>query len=247
MNLDVTDEELTAYLDGEGDDARNREIERLLETDEDLQAQIAELMVDKVAIKDAFNLLEPNTLDLPVETTAPKPSFLSKLAPLQWAAGILLGIAVGWGVTQVTQITESTNWQMAVAEYQVLYTTATLEPIEPTPAELENQLVRVADALNKDFDLDVLSSVDALEYKRAQVLEFEGKPLIQFAFLDGTGVPYALCVIKAFGSSVSKAVFQEMEGMQAGTWSKDGFDYILIGGKDKTLISDAVKQFSSGI
>ena len=72
-----TDEDLTAFLDGEADDALRAEIEAALETDAALGARIAELDIPLVPIAEAYTALlatAPPMPELPDIAVAPAPT-----------------------------------------------------------------------------------------------------------------------------------------------------------------------------
>lgn len=77
-----------------------------------------------------------------------------------------------------------------------------------------------------------------------QTLGFEGRPLMQLTFLSKFGDPIALCIIRSRNTETQGIVVNEMRGMLAASWSKDGYEYLLIGGRDEALIRNAASEFA---
>ena len=84
-----------------------------------------------------------------------------------------------------------------------------------------------------------------VDYKRAQILNFEGRTLIQLAFVTGNGEPMALCILRTDEAAQNKPAQSVMEGMQSAYWSHVGYEYLLIGGADAALVKRLADSFAS--
>ncbi|MEP3275144.1 MAG: hypothetical protein ABJN26_08395 [Stappiaceae bacterium] len=243
-----SDEELTAYLDGESDTVVLADIEHALKQDSTLRARLEGLSLDKQKLKQAFELLldaAPDAPDLEPAGELPVDRTVFGFLHLVAAAAVALMIGVGAGLLMTGD--RAGDWRDNVAAYQALYANGTLAHIKQPEEAASAELARVSSAIGKDLDLSVINAPDQLDYKRAQILHFQGKPLIQLAFLSKVGEPVALCVIQLDDTANSKPVFQEMQGMQAASWAKDGYAYLLIGGDDPELIESAAEEYSKRI
>src|SRR5215470_1159736 len=128
-SVPITDEELVAYLDRELDPERCREIEAALAHDELLAARLARLDIDTEAIRAAFGAVADAAPVGELRTRLERAALPSRRAR-QWprvAAALILGVGLGLGLNHVFD--GSKSWRVAVADYQVLYTTATLASI----------------------------------------------------------------------------------------------------------------------
>ena len=242
---DFSDEELTAYLDGETEHAPVQRIERALDRDHSLKERLEALSVDKTRLKTGFDALLDAAPDAPT-LTAPEHQDAPK-SPMAWrstAATALICLMVGSGAGYMFAPQPDTGWHSFVAAYQALYVNATLSPIERSEPVALAELERVSQALGKDLELAAFQQHDQLDYKRAQVLGFKGRPLVQLAFLSKVGAPIALCIIKADGGS-AEIVTSTMQGMHTAAWAKGGYKYLLIGGTDAGLIENAAKHFAA--
>ncbi len=242
-----SDEELIAFLDGETEHCPADAITMALATDSILAARIEALSLDINQMKGAFSGM--------LASAPAAPDFLnsvpSKPAPnYGWAAmaaTILMALGIGFGAGKFSFQQPNTGWKSYVASYQALYSTETLASVNVSKTDKEQQLVRVSSAIGKSIDLSALSVDESIDYKRAQILNFKGKPLIQLAFLSDTGVPYALCILRTENGNPSSIEMQDLENMSSASWSRDGFNYLLIGGHDEEVVSKLAQKYAKTI
>jgi len=242
-----TDEELTAFLDGEADDVLHAEIDAALEQDPSLGEQLAALDVPLAPIAEAYEALlqdAPPMPALPEPTTAPAPAARGRWA---WgvgtfatglAAGLAVAVFTGFGTPEPAP----RGWVSFVASYQALYTSETLAIADPSPDEAAMQLASVSDALG--LDLRGLPEARNLTFKRAQVLGFNDKPLVQIAFARADGTPVALCIIPA-GPDAKPVNMGQAEGMELARWNTPGFGFLLIGGTDNAPLQQEAETFQN--
>jgi len=242
-NGPFSDEELTAFLDGELDDARAEAIALALETDVDLQAQLAALEVDFAPIRAAFDdmLGDAPDIALPVVTPARSVS-----RPLLAASIVALGVgfAAGWFAVPAPEV-EKPGWLAVVASYQKLYAAETLEGVAPEAATISREVAAVSEGLGRNFDAGKLE-LAGLSYRRGQMLNFNGKPLAQFMYQTADGTPIALCAIKS-GAGDKAVGGKVIDGLQAAIWRKDGFAYLVIGDASEAEILGFAKGFADQI
>lgn len=235
---DLSDDELlTAYLDGELSDEDRARVEAALADDADLQARLADLDIPLNTLRDAMDQVlneAPHMPVLPARRTAPR------AVPLAITGGALAaGVAIGaLLMTSLTPAPKAPGWIDYVAAYQVLYSTETLEAIETDPEMQTAELETVSETVGRS--LNAARSIPGLDFKRAQILGFKGKPLAQLAYLSEGGVPLALCVIASTNDADIKQM--EREGLQAASWSDGQFAYLLIGGQDAALIEETARR-----
>ncbi|WP_298835800.1 hypothetical protein [uncultured Roseobacter sp.] len=232
-----TDEELVAYLDGEADHAPVALIDAALERDPVLRQRVRALGLDTLALRAGYEtLLNPAPASIPAMQTTGNGWLRSTsvAAGIALAAGIAIGVLIPGG--------KDDGWTEYVAAYQALYSSSTLSHISPVPSDQQRELARVGAAIGKPIDLARLTAFPDAEYKRAQVLSFDGRALVQLAFLTSTGEPLALCIIRSDNVPAGQPDTREMEGMHAAKWSDGTYEYLLIGGSDDALI----RRMSSG-
>lgn len=241
----ISDEQLTAYLDNEMDEDTAKDITRALKHDLELQDRIANLNVDKSDLVTAFDgLLEHAPASPKPETQEATTDTFSRFASL--AATVLICLSLGWTANNYfDKSTPQLKWRDYAAAYQALYINRTLSHIQQSDSTKLDELKRVSMALGKDIALDGVNNFEELDYKRAQILGYQGQPLIQLAFLSPVDAPIALCIMRV-GQQPRQAVkLHEREGMSSASWRKEGYAYLLIGGTDNALIERAAHAFSA--
>ena len=246
MGNRFSDEELTAFLDGEKAHTPFREIEKALETDEELQRRLQSLDINKNDIAKSMDMLLENTPEAPAfETQAPANEnsgwFRNSMIAACAASLIIFSGIVGYSIPD----RQVDSWREYVAAYHYLYITSTLSSVDSSTEVAIAELETVGDAIGKQFQLENLKQFAGLEYKRSQILGFEGKPLAQLTFLSKMGTPIALCIIRS-GSNEQEAISDAtMEGMASASWARDGYEFLIIGGKDQVMIEEAAKHFAA--
>lgn len=237
-----TDEELVAYLDGEEEHAPVAAINAALKEDALLRQRLDQLHVDKQAIADGFAALLAQDRPTPVlpEVRVTRGYGMGSLA-LVASLALAIGLGSGAYLTRAPQ----PGWLAYVAAYQALYSTETLSHIQVDAAAQQVELDRVAVAIGKMLTPAELDMLPGAEYKRAQVLSFNGKPLIQLTFLTDSGDPLALCIIRSNTGRGAQPAVSQMEGMSAAVWGRDGYEYLLIGGQDDAQIEDYAQVLST--
>lgn len=243
MSNRFTDEDLTAFLDNECEAELAARIASALESDAELRARLDELKLDKDELSAAFEVLTPSAVsidDLPTPYMQPRfiQSPLSKVA-----AGLVLGVMLGAAAVMFAPNSKEDDWRQVIASYQALYTTETLAFVDQTETEMSQELLRVSAAIEKTIELANLNAISELSYKRAQVLAFQGQKVIQLAFLDEAGQAFALCITRSDQTSSSGLRLSSLEGLEAASWTGDGYNYIFIGGQDRAFVSDAAQNF----
>lgn len=247
----ISDEELVAYLDGALDMARRKEIDAALEQDESIAARLGALDFDKAAVFAAFEAIAKAVpRDLPrsqIYAKIAKPHF-SPGAKSQWlkiAAALLVGLGVGWGVGRLDGQDPNKDWRMAVADYQRLYATSTLSHIADNVVTEREEVAAVANKLGLPIKLEQLYLAD-LKFKRAQLLEFDGRFLAQFAYLDPDGVPLSFCVTHS-NRPDSPVHVNRLRGLSAASWDKNGYGFILIGAAPAEALRQVAVALSGAI
>lgn len=228
----MTDEHLVAWLDGVADAARRDEIEAALAQDPRLGARLADLDIDTGAVRAAFDAVAAAA---PVERLRARLDGLAVRTPrrrigVRWlaiAAALVMGAALGYVAGSSDLVRPARSWHVAIADYQALYTAATLAAVAADPAKQRSDVDTVAARLGLPVGLEALQ-VPGLEFKRAQILSFKGRPLAQFAYVDQRGEPVAFCATPTGDrdSAVSPGRFR---GLEAAFWSRNGYGFIVIG------------------
>lgn len=238
-----SDQDLSAFLDGEADEAVSQAITEATATDAAVQARLDELRAGEAAFAAAMQSAlsaAPEMPDLPVVT--PKP------ANFPWRAG-LSGVAIGAiaaiGLTWSNWQQPEMGWKDVVANYQSLYVTETLAQVDQPMVEQQADLRRLSETLG--IDLTALPQVEGLSFKRAQQLGFNGRPLAQLTFLTADGGPVALCILQTNGESSDQIAASVLRGMDTYNWTDNGYGVLLIGPKGDTSLENAAESFRNAL
>jgi len=248
---DITDEMLTAFLDGEADPETSKIIDELMTRDPALAARLDALKIPMPSIRKAFDqameaapterldeLLEGRSSD---RTEQDKRPWLKRTIPVALVASILalvIGLATG---RMILPPDSSEDWRVAVAEYQALYDRDTLVSINPDPIDAENAIQSVAAKVGAPIRPETLASLNRLTFKRAQILRWGSAPLAQFAFLSDGGEPFALCVTPASDGDQPIAN-KKLKGLATSSWAQGGVAYMVIGGGDPAFAAALAEQ-----
>ncbi|SEF12644.1 Transmembrane transcriptional regulator (anti-sigma factor RsiW) [Rhizobiales bacterium GAS191] len=119
------------------------------------------------------------------------------------------------------------DWRQAVAEYISLYAADTLADIRDDAASRERELAMVGNKLGVVLPMDQLS-LPGLTIKWAQLLQYDGKPLGQIAYLDPRNAVVALCIY-ADGRPDTAQGDEQRAGLNIVHWSSRGRAFMLVG------------------
>lgn len=227
---------LTAYLDGELEPAARLLLEARLQSESGLRRRLELLEDARRGIAPAFDALlgvapvdrlQALLADVQRQRAhnAQKRRIWRPAAMAAAIALLLLGGSVGFLVSTLMPH-EAPGWRQVVAEYQVLTTADTLAAIPDDPAFVGAEVAAASAKLDLPLDTQQLTLPDAA-LKRAQMFEFRGRPLAQFAYLAPEG-PVALCIINN-GRPDADLAYEEREGSSIVFWTKDGRGYMVIG------------------
>lgn len=228
----ISDEDLVAYLDDALDGARRKDVERAMEQDQSLRDRLSVLDIDKGELRAAFEMA---TAEAPVDRlrlhlAGHALRMRSGRARSQWfkvAAAAIVGVGLGYAIGVGTIDDKPKSWQFAIADYQSLYVTATLASITGDPVAQRGEVALVGATLGLPITFEALQ-VSGFDYKRAQLLQFKGAPLVQFAYLDQAGRPTAFCAMRT-GEADSPIRTGAFHGLPAAFWTKNGYGFIVIG------------------
>jgi anti-sigma factor RsiW len=244
-----SDEELTAFLDGEFDHTPAEQIKTALKSDAALNDRLMRLKIDREVMMSAFSSLSSLAPDYE-ETTQAKANSknngfdFTKLSKI--AATIIVAMSIGFGLSHITHRPGTKIWHDYVAIYQTLYTTETLAHIQQSETSALPELKRVLSAIEKDIDLSELTSIQNLDYKRGQLLAVNNMPIVQLAYLSGS-TPVALCIMKSRLGKAYRPQIGTMHNLNSAHWSDGKHDYLLIGAIGNQSITTTAEHFVNSI
>lgn len=267
-NFSVTDELLTAYLDGAVSEQEQADLEAAFEADPELAQRLEALQVPDGIFASAFDMDAMDAPQMPealrakiaaaAPAMAPVPPFPPSAAtpvvantnkaprfawPMAIAASFALGMvmATALGPKDSTDLASATpGWVETVASYQALYTTETLSGTVQDRTVSSAILARARDELG--VDLTGALDIEGLTFKRVQVLAIDGAPLIQMAYLDAEGRPFAFCLTRRDDAD-QDALSKMSWDLATSSWVEDGVGFVLVGGEDTDRVGEIAQQF----
>ncbi len=225
MSGEFSNEDLTAYLDGEADADLSRAIEDAVAQDPALADRLAQLHLDADQLRQAFDGMLAGAPAMPdlqsVPTAKPSRPWLGIAAAAVICAGV--GFAAGQWQKPVPD-----GWQDYAAAYHRLYVPDTLNASVFSPTELGAQLQRVGAAVETSFADPIYAQTPQVTLKRAQILGYETASIAHLAYTTSDDVPIALCVTKRSSITADTQVHMR-KGVQSLSWVTDGHEFLLLG------------------
>jgi hypothetical protein len=129
-----------------------------------------------------------------------------------------------------------------VVSYQRLYVPETLAGLVTPNAESLDLL----DRFGRDHGLRLhrVPDLQPATFKRAQILGFNGQPLLQMTFSDAGGQPVALCVTMT-GEADSPPSWQAAEELEVVTWTMGGNRFVLVGTTSRDVLNVVLQEFTA--
>lgn len=237
-----SDEQLTAFLDGELPQQEMARIEALANEDEEVAARIEFLANGSMPFREAFaplldeapkDRLEAMLAAIPAPAAAAKTE-RSAITRRGLFGALAASLAVGiiadrayLGIGRNLGRDEGSEWRSVVAEYIALYTPDTLAGPVP-PADVQTaQLARVDSKLGLNLSPEAVA-LPGVDFKRAQLLEYDDHPLAQIAYLDPETGPMALCIVRS-EKGAKEPDIEGRKGMNVIYWSTATHAFMLIG------------------
>lgn len=230
--MTFSDETLLAYLNGALDEEQSRALEAAVEEDVDLEQRLMSLDPFAPVVQQVFEKLPAETpqIDLPPPASPSRAGGFLRLVAV--AAGTAIAaVGLTFWATRPAEL----GWAQQAALYQSLYVPETIAPLDNSGTSLDMQFEMAEAKLGRSLNRETLEALPGLELKRAQILSFKGKPLIQVVFADEQGQPFAFCVIRQGPAAPDKEVRQAvLSGLSTATWAQDGYGYMLLGNSPQT-------------
>ena len=253
-NQPVTDADLVAFVDNRLSPERREAIVSLARQNPAIASRIAVLTDGTPVLGEAFKPLlsgMPPELeqrlrqraweqDMVPEPTGTRPTRRWFTMGLATAASFAIGAVAGGLLMQ--RRSGSDDWREAVAQYHALYGMATTAGLNPSPDDINQQMAIVGQALGRPLPR-IAETLPDLNFKRAQVLEFEGAPLIQIVFETADRIPVAFC-LKRSRDMVKSPSLETQNGLALASWTRDGVDELVVARLPQQQIKDLAQRLA---
>ncbi|MFB2550616.1 anti-sigma factor family protein [Ensifer soli] len=246
---------LSAYLDGEVNEAEKTELAQMIATDEDARRIYETLQAGSAFGNAAFEdfLHDPVPLALVRRikqgpgitpktervTAAVARPVRRKLWPKALAAslalvaaggvaGFLIGATRGDGAGPA-QVAQTRNWLDDVADYHRIYASQTRRRLVEAPASEKADIEPwLAASVGVPFRVPDLSA-QGLTFEGARLLVAASKPVAQLLYRDVDGEIFGICFVKSAGADtdgISESIRDEFALL---SWRRAGAAYVVIG------------------
>jgi len=242
QNMHPQAEKLLAYVDQQLSSNEMAEIKALLAHDPDAVAFVEKLQQIELPFAESFDFF--------LDQEVPEHFNKTKKQNLRWqwatsiVASLVVGLTLGYYASKINN-EDHDNWIVRVADYHLLYVRDTVIETHLSSSEISDLKNKLGKALNTSLKIPDLSA-QKLKFKRGQILDANGKPLIQLAYLPQDGLPVALCILQSnVIDSLPKSGVSR--GLPYVEWSKNGLSYVIIGKINQQQLEAAALNAASQI
>lgn len=150
-----------------------------------------------------------------------------------FAAVFVVGAVVGaWVFGDVTSEDLNQDWAGEVAIFHVIDASSSIPPLKISKTWLR-------------LNFDLQNPIESWTLQNSAELEIDGVSTLRLDYTQDTVMPISLYVVETLKADLSEPVVGLRQGMQAATWTKSGFDFLLIGDTGAQVIWDAAKELSA--
>ncbi len=232
--------QLSAYLDGELDEASARRIEDVLAHDPAAQAELDALIAADAVAQEVFAA----ELDAPVpfalaqqikSTPMEEPTAAPARRPM-WSAiaasavFFVMGGFGGFALRGEAPPVQTAGWLADIADYHAIYASQGRHLVEVGADESDHIETWLGNTIGATFNIPELSEF-GLTFEGGRLLVANGKPVAQLMYRNAEGSVVALCLQRSNRPTQDSVTFrdQTINGFDFVSWTADGADYVVIG------------------
>lgn len=241
--MTLSEEHLSAYLDGELGPDEAQAVEAWLEDDPSAQAKLESLMAVDTSVKASFDAMLSDPLPLGMAAairSAPEPAGATEVANVRglpgWAAiaasvGFLAVGGLGGytlGTANAPEATQTAGWLSEVAAYHKVYENQNRYLIGFSRSETYSTVNWLGETVGVPFKLPDFSD-QGLKLLGARLLVAGGDPVAQLVYEDASGAIFALCFKDTDATEDFAFTPQTLGGYDMVSWRDGGRDFVVVG------------------
>ena len=232
-------QKLSAYLDGELDNAAMAEVEARLASDPAMQAELDALMeADATAqaqFESGLNVPVPIALAQKVKALpmAEKPAAARPIWATLAASIVVFALGGVGGYVykdQTTSPVQTAGWLAAIADYHAVYAAQGRHLVEVDASESDHIETWLGETVGADFSIPDLTAYD-LTFEGGRLVVANGRPVAQLMYRQPDGTVIALCLQSSNRPDSDPGAFQSqtIKGFDFVSWTNGEADYVVIG------------------
>lgn len=253
--MTISEDRLLAYVDGLLSPEDAADVERQIAGDTEAQELVEALRASDLPYREAAETL----IDVPDlshiaalirQTPAPaRRGIVLRFAPIAASIAVVFvaGLLAGQHLFPAAQ-PEPTKWAVwvdRIANYQALYSRATLAMKNPPAERRVRQMQRVSQAIGANVSAPDLSALSA-DFKYARLYKIDGEALAQIAYLPKSGAPFSLCLMKT-DKPDRPAKYLTAHGQTVVAWRKNGIEYFYVGETPRKTVDSYITAIQAQI
>ncbi|MCV9961334.1 anti-sigma factor [Pararhizobium sp. BT-229] len=265
---------LSAYLDGEVDEAERKELEQLVARDDEARLLLEMLKAGNAFGNKAFEefLHDPVPLSLVrrikqgpgvnpkaerVVNAAPRKA-KTKLWPRALAASVVLllvGGSTGYIIgktsddaTRPMSVAAARTWLDDIADYHRIYSRQSAEHLVEVPASGDARIETwLTASVGVNFARPDLTA-RGLTFEGARLLVASGKPVAQLMYKNEDGDVFAICFLKSKpGTTDGKMTESMRDDIAMISWQKGAASYVVVGPSSDANLQQLADAVSTAI
>jgi anti-sigma factor RsiW len=234
---------LSAYLDGELEPDVAHEVEALVASDPDVEAELMALTQTDALVKDAFDgmLSDPVPLSIAREISG---STQSRRWPMTAMAASVAALVVGIGIGTyggLAPVPSAPGWLDHVADYHRVYAAETRHLVEVGADEADHIQTWIGNRTGVNFNIPDLTEF-GLTFEGGRLLVANGKPVAQLMYRDAAGTVFALCFQSSGQGATDGFTDGSRKGIVMQVWRTDTAAFVLVGPDGSPLLSSIAKD-----
>jgi anti-sigma factor RsiW len=227
--IELTDEVLVAYVDGELPPETSLAVEARIARDPEAQGKVQDMRDTAALLRAAFPEEDPRSNVVPLKPRA-KGGFIRNrplLAGLAAAAAVVLLVGTGLVATPVHS-DDRAEFMGHVAAYHSVYAKET-EHLAEVPASRKDHLEAWLGArLGRSLTVPDLSG-EGWTFEGGRLLAEGDQPIAQLLYTAPGRQPIAVCVTRSGQPESEPAQYDPGTGLRVAAWDGDGYLYIVVG------------------
>ncbi len=264
---------LSAYIDGEVNDAERRELEHLVHHDDEARLLLEMLKAGNDFGNSAFEefLHDPVPLSLVRHIkqgpgAAPRNDRIAAAAPRQvrhklWpralaaslalllvggSTGFIIGKASTDGAQPLSAVAART-WLDDIADYHRIYARQEKHLVEVPAAQADTIRTWLSESVGVSFRLPDLQT-EGLTFEGARLLVAAGKPVAQLMYKTEDGDVVAICFLKSKPGSTDTPKSESIrDDLAMISWQKSGASYVVVGSSANANLRELAERVSGEI